>query len=191
MLSSFFVDNNLFLVRRILARIPDIRNPDPGPSRYTSLAWSVLCVHEEIFMYLLESGHDDEDLSRVSFEELVWFLPQPPIHQAWQKQDSEDNTILCLLAGVHPNQPNPYSPTMSPQDTSTSLVRMLTAYHARFPFLLDWTNVRGKTPLHLASIVGNVAIAEVRAGLLPVSLPLIVNELHVRRCYVIVAPTST
>lgn len=53
-------------MRRILSRIPDIRNPDPGPSRYTSLAWAVLCVHEEIFNYLLDSGHDDEDLSRVS-----------------------------------------------------------------------------------------------------------------------------
>jgi len=64
-LYRFTLDNNLFLVRRILARIPDMRNPDPGPSRYTSLAWAALCVHEEIFSYLLDSGHDDEDLSRV------------------------------------------------------------------------------------------------------------------------------
>lgn len=63
---SCFLDNNLLVVRRVLARIPDMRNPDPGPSRYTSLALAALCVHEEVFSYLLDSGHDDEDLSRVS-----------------------------------------------------------------------------------------------------------------------------
>lgn len=78
------------------------------------------------------------------------------------QQDSENNTILCLLAGVHANQPNPYSPTLAPAQTRAALIRMLTAYHARFPFLIDWTNVRGKTPLHIAAIVGNHGIAEVR-----------------------------
>jgi len=38
---------------------------------------------------------------------------------------------------------------------------MTRAYHARFPFLVDWTNVGGKTPLHIASITGNDGIAEV------------------------------
>lgn len=44
----------------------DIRNADPGPGRYTSLAWAVVYGHEEIFEYLLNLGHDEEELSRVS-----------------------------------------------------------------------------------------------------------------------------
>ena len=43
----------------------DIRNTDPGPSRYTSLAWAAVHGHEEIFDYLLNMGHDEEELSRV------------------------------------------------------------------------------------------------------------------------------
>ncbi|KAF8305448.1 ankyrin [Clavulina sp. PMI_390] len=134
-------DDNLFLVRRILARVPDIRNPDPASPYYTSLAWAAACVHEEIFNYLLDSGHDDDDLSK----------------------DAESNTILCLLAAVSPNQPNPWSCSTAPQDqheTRGALVRMARAYHARYPFLVDWTNFRGKTPLHIASITGNDGIAE-------------------------------
>ena len=60
-----FSENNLFLVRRILGRIGDMRNADPGPGRYTSLAWAAVCAHEEIFGYLLGCGHDDDELSRV------------------------------------------------------------------------------------------------------------------------------
>lgn len=48
------------------ARGFDIRNADPGPGRYTSLAWAVVYGHEEIFEYLLNLGHDEEELSRVS-----------------------------------------------------------------------------------------------------------------------------
>jgi uncharacterized protein len=50
--------------RHVQTRI-DMRNPDPGPGRYTSLAWAAVLGHEEIFEYLLNAGHDDEELSRV------------------------------------------------------------------------------------------------------------------------------
>lgn len=42
-----------------------MRNPDPGPERYTSLAWAAVLGHEETFEYLLQMGHDDEELSKV------------------------------------------------------------------------------------------------------------------------------
>lgn len=61
---SISSENNLFLVRRLLGRA-DIRNPDPGPGRYTSLAWAAVCAHEEIYDYILGCGHDDDELSRV------------------------------------------------------------------------------------------------------------------------------
>lgn len=42
-----------------------MRNPDPGPLRYTSLAWAAVCGNEDVFDYLLSNGHDDEELSKV------------------------------------------------------------------------------------------------------------------------------
>lgn len=57
-------ENNLFLVKRLIQRT-DMRNPDPGPKRYTSLAWAAVLGHEETFEFLLTAGHDDEELSRV------------------------------------------------------------------------------------------------------------------------------
>lgn len=51
-------------MKRLIQRI-DMRNPDPGPRRYTSLAWAAVLGHEETFYYLLNEGHDDEELSRV------------------------------------------------------------------------------------------------------------------------------
>lgn len=59
-------ENNLFLVKRLIQRI-DMRNPDPGPKRYTSLAWAAVLGNEETFEYLLNAGHDDQELSRVCY----------------------------------------------------------------------------------------------------------------------------
>lgn len=42
-----------------------------------------------------------------------------------------------------------------------ALARMTSAYQARFPFLVDWTNEHGKTPLHLAAIAGNDMVVDV------------------------------
>lgn len=62
--AEIYIENNLFLVKRLIERI-DMRNPDPGPKRYTSLAWAVAEGNEDMFEYLLNAGHDDEELSRV------------------------------------------------------------------------------------------------------------------------------
>ena len=62
--ADIHVENNRFLVERLIKRI-DIRNPDPGPKRYTSLAWAAVEGNEEMFEYLLGEGHDDNELSRV------------------------------------------------------------------------------------------------------------------------------
>lgn len=57
-------ENNLFLVKRLIERT-EIRNTDPGPRRYTSLAWAAALGHEETFEFLLSEGHDDYEYSRV------------------------------------------------------------------------------------------------------------------------------
>ncbi|KAG8823676.1 hypothetical protein FRC17_009260 [Serendipita sp. 399] len=77
-------------------------------------------------------GHDDEELSK----------------------DSEKNTILCLLAdikGTSSSGPN-HSSTV---DTHGAALRMAKLYRDRFPFLIDWSNQHGKTPLHNAALRGN------------------------------------
>ena len=57
-------ENNLFLVNRLIKRT-DMRNPDPYNKRYTSLAWAAVLGHEETFEFLLSSGHDDHEYSKV------------------------------------------------------------------------------------------------------------------------------
>jgi hypothetical protein len=64
LMTPLCTENNLFLVKRLIQRT-DMRNPDPGPKRYTSLAWAAVLGHEETFEFLLTAGHDDEELSRV------------------------------------------------------------------------------------------------------------------------------
>lgn len=62
--SNHAIENNLFLVKRLVQRT-EMRNPDPAPRRFTSLAWAAVLGHEETFEFLLTAGHDDEELSRV------------------------------------------------------------------------------------------------------------------------------
>ncbi|KAH7916167.1 ankyrin repeat-containing domain protein [Hygrophoropsis aurantiaca] len=125
-------ENNLFLVKRLIQRT-DMRNPDPGPRKYTSLAWTAVLGHEETFEFLLTAGHDDEELSR----------------------DSDNNTILMLLADFKPSPPNPYAPGPSELDLLGASLRMARLYYDRYDWILDWSNVQGRTALHLAALKGN------------------------------------
>ncbi|KZT62898.1 ankyrin, partial [Calocera cornea HHB12733] len=142
-------DNNFFLVRRLVSRPDvDIRNPDvddDGSSgeQYTSLAWAALCGHAEIFEYLLNSGHDDLELSK----------------------DEENNTILILLASLRKGLPNPYNGEMVVNDVHQASMRMARAYHERYPMLLDWANEQGKTALHIAASAGNEDFARLLCDL--------------------------
>ncbi|KAJ7590854.1 ankyrin repeat-containing domain protein [Mycena floridula] len=120
-------ENNLFLVKRLVQRT-DMRNSDPGPRRYTSLAWAAVLGHEETFEFLLSSGHDDYEYSR----------------------DSENNYILMLLA----DQKTSIS-TTERGDTMRAVLRMARLYFDRYPKTLNWQNIHGRTPLHFASLKGN------------------------------------
>ncbi|KAF8974436.1 ankyrin repeat-containing domain protein [Flammula alnicola] len=125
-------ENNLFLVKRLIQRT-DMRNPDTAPKRYTSLAWAAVLGHEETFEFLLSAGHDDEELSK----------------------DSESNTILMLLADQKPAQSNSYISQGTSQDNTGSHLRMARLYYERYSWILDWSNVHGKTALHIAALKGN------------------------------------
>ncbi|KAG8732558.1 hypothetical protein FRC12_019226 [Ceratobasidium sp. 428] len=158
-------ENNLFLVRRLVQRT-DMRNPDPGPSRFTSLAWAAVLGCEEVFEFLLESEHDEEELSR----------------------DAENNTILILLAGA-PTPPIRHGHLARPHSQAQAHLRMARLYLERYAFLLDWPNVQGMTALHQAALKGNEEFVRVRLlGLVASSIKLTpwtgdVVRIATCRCY--------
>ncbi|KAJ6539478.1 ankyrin repeat-containing domain protein [Mycena capillaripes] len=123
-------ENNLFIVKRLIQRT-DLRNPDPAPRRYTSLAWAAVLGHEETFEFLMTAGHDDAELSK----------------------DSENNTILMLLADHTPGGLNISRPNNV--DVMGAALRMAQLYYDRYPDILDWSNVHGKTALHIAALKGH------------------------------------
>ncbi|EIN10402.1 ankyrin, partial [Punctularia strigosozonata HHB-11173 SS5] len=125
------MDNNLFMVKRLIQRV-DMRNPDPANRRYTSLAWAAILGHTETFEFLLSAGHDDQEFSR----------------------DSDDNTILILLADSKPSVTSPHR--LDPdRDVIGAALRMAVLYHERYPETLDWANSQGRTALHVAALKGN------------------------------------
>ncbi|KAJ7276531.1 ankyrin repeat-containing domain protein [Mycena haematopus] len=123
-------ENNLFIVKRLIQRT-DMRNPDPAPRRYTSLAWAAVLGHEETFEFLMTAGHDDAELSK----------------------DSEKNTILMLLADHTPGAMASSRPNNG--DVMGAVLRMARLYYDRYPDILDWSNVHGKTALHIAALKGH------------------------------------
>ncbi|KAF8663473.1 hypothetical protein AX16_001041 [Volvariella volvacea WC 439] len=127
-------ENNLFLVKRLIART-DMRNVDDTDERYTSLAWAAMLGHEETFEFLLGAGHDDIELSK----------------------DSRDNTVLMLLADFRPPPYDPYSASIQRNSTDmiAAALRMARMYYDRYNWILDWCNTEGKSALHLAAVRGH------------------------------------
>ncbi|TFY77306.1 hypothetical protein EWM64_g6704 [Hericium alpestre] len=133
-------ENNLFLVKRLIERT-DMRNPDPGPRRLTSLAWAAVLGHEETFEFLLNAGHDEDELSR----------------------DSENNTILLLLAELKAPILDPLG--LTDPDFMGAALRMARLYYDRYPFIIDWSNSQGRTALHTAALKGNEELVRMYCGL--------------------------
>jgi ankyrin repeat protein len=135
-----------------------MRNPDCAPKRYTSLAWAAVLGHEETFEFLLTAGHDDEELSKVCSRRPI---PNCVLIITTQ-QDSENNTILTLLADHKPPATNPYTLRPDSVDIMGAALRMARLYYDRYSWILDWSNVHGKTALHVAALKGNEELVRVR-----------------------------
>lgn len=43
-----------------------------------------------------------------------------------------------------------------------SALRMARIYHERYPFILEWSNAKGRTALHVAALKGNEELVRVR-----------------------------
>lgn len=126
----------------------DLRNTDKR--RITSLAWAALELNLEVFEWLLlDYGHDDHELSRDGAHNTIFHLlaaaPAPP--------------ALSPNAEIWAGAPDfPPRPQTRPQAELTDVcLRMTEVYYTLFPFLLDWSNNRGETALHVAAQADNPA----------------------------------
>jgi len=63
-----------------------------------------------------------------------------------------------LLADQKPTYPN----TFGVQDNAGPYLRMARLYYDRYSWILDWSNVHGKTALHIAALKGNEELVRVR-----------------------------
>jgi uncharacterized protein len=177
----FSLENNLFLVKRLIKRT-EMRNPDPNTKRYTSLAWAAVCGHKETFEYLLSQGHDDDELSKV-----CPFFPYCTDHHRSVPQDSDDNTILILLADAQPPATaNSFRSGSNDYYSIDAIFRMARSYYDKYPDIRDWANSQGKTALHVAAIKGNEEL--VRVSFFFQSRRMIVRLLTFFRCSSNLAP---
>ena len=77
-------------------------------------------------------------------------------------QDSDNNTILTLLADFKPPATASYRSTQNDGYAGGAALRMAKLYYDRYPYIRDWANSQGKTALHAASMQGNEEIVRVR-----------------------------
>ena len=102
-------------------------------------------------------------------------------------QDSENNTILMILADQRPSPVDPYAPQSMQNDISGACLRMARLYYDRYPEILDWSNMQGKTALHIASLKGNEELVRVCTKFLWHQLGSL--TLCPSRCFVTSGPT--
>jgi hypothetical protein len=67
-----------------------------------------------------------------------------------------------LLADQKPPAANPYASQSTSEDVTGASLRMARLYYDRYSWILDWSNVHGKTALHMASLKGNEELVRVR-----------------------------
>ena len=77
-------------------------------------------------------------------------------------QDSDNNTVLTLLADFKPPVASPYLSAPSDYYASEAALRMAKLYYDRYSYIRDWANSQGQTALHAASMRGNEEIVRVR-----------------------------
>jgi len=77
-------------------------------------------------------------------------------------QDSDNNTVLTLLADFKAPATTPYRSTPNDLYASEAALRMAKLYYDRYPYIRDWANSQGKTALHAASMRGSEEVVRVR-----------------------------
>ena len=65
------------------------------------------------------------------------------------------------MADAKPPITSPYGTTQSEQEFLSATLRMARLYYDRYPDILDWANVEGKTALHVAALKGKEELVRV------------------------------
>ena len=86
-------------------------------------------------------------------------------------QDTDNNTILTLLADFKPPATTAYRSTTNDYYASEAALRMAKLYYDRYQYIRDWANSQGKTALHAASMRGSEEIVRVRNSPFNVETP--------------------
>ena len=67
-----------------------------------------------------------------------------------------------LLADARQAMAGPYASASGNTDAMGAVLRMTRLYYDRYSWVLDWSNVHGKTALHIASLKGSEELVRVR-----------------------------
>ena len=74
-----------------------------------------------------------------------------------------------LLSDFKSSPPNLYASPSSTIDSTAATLRMARLYYDRYSWILDWSNVHGKTALHISALIGNEELVRVRDSAYSVS----------------------
>lgn len=80
-----------------------------------------------------------------------------------------------LLADQKPSTTGAYVSSVDSEDNPGAYLRMARLYYDRYPWVLDWSNIQGKTALHIAALKGNEELVRVRFTFQMPPLPLFFN----------------
>ena len=58
-------------------------------------------------------------------------------------------------------KPMTYASAAALQDSNDAFLRMARLYYDRYSGILDWSNIQGKTALHIAALKGNEELVRV------------------------------
>lgn len=94
-----------------------------------------------------------------SCQRCVWLFVASGVWLNRVAQDSENNTILILLAEI---KPPPIGFNAAGSDILGAALRMARLYYERYPYILDWSNSSGRTALHVAAMTGKDDMVRVR-----------------------------
>jgi hypothetical protein len=83
-----------------------------------------------------------------------------------------------LLADQKPTTSNAYTSTGDSQANTGAYLRMARLYYDRYSWVLDWSNVHGKTALHMAALKGSEELVRVCSAHNFFSRPYLKNNLH-------------
>ncbi|SCZ87555.1 BZ3500_MvSof-1268-A1-R1_Chr2-2g05021 [Microbotryum saponariae] len=155
-------------LERLANKVEDVRNINPS-TRQTSLALAARAGRLDVCDWLLfDEGHEEIEISRVSSQVVpswvclftLWShrttltLCPSTDEVVSATQDAAGETILHIAA-------------------ASGFVDLLNLYLSQYPFVLDWVDARGATPLHIAAMKDQLEAVQVSTGPARAALPSI------------------